>query len=270
MCKLTVRIIINTNGYNCIHHHTHLTRVWYTRECSSRYFVHTPDESGYPDPSSCILHPYRIRSISVMTPCVLRTVQRPICMGRDDLPSNDKRIYLMLILLQYGSLSHTECQLSSKACLLQLSPGHPTWILQHNTPYICICTSTRTPSLVGLLRSAHPYGACMYVINTSIHLSAWKSLGRSWKWGPPMALCGLWLATAGGRRVLASVAYHFTYPPRVSRTVWELRVLRGGKKYSIVSYWQNHCERLLGRLLGKLQGIIGRSEWKKKRTKGNG
>ena len=39
-------------------------------------------------------------------------------MERDDLPSNDKRIYLMLILLQYAFSAMLTL---SKACLAQLS-----------------------------------------------------------------------------------------------------------------------------------------------------
>lgn len=45
-------------------------------------------------------------------------------MERDDLPSNDKRIYLMLILLQYGSFFAMLTE--ARRVWLQLSPCHPT------------------------------------------------------------------------------------------------------------------------------------------------
>lgn len=125
MCKLTVRIIINTNGYNCIHHHPHLTRVWYTNaqvgtKCILRIYSVLNLDIQILHPASCI-H-YRIRT----SYWCYYSPRRSTCMERDDLPSNDKRIYLMLILLQYGSFSAMLTE--ARRVWLQLSPCHPTWI----------------------------------------------------------------------------------------------------------------------------------------------
>lgn len=170
MCKLTVRIIINTNDYYCIHlTHSRLTRVCDTLECSSRYSVHRTYSRIILDTqilhtASCIHYRIRTRYFVVS---VYYSVCTPYSPRRSNMYGtgwSSVQRWADLFDVDLASiriLSHANFKQGVSG---SIESGHPTWVLQHTIDTIYKCRSNKViPALLdSRLRPTHQYGSvCM-------------------------------------------------------------------------------------------------------------